>query len=133
MRAQSRFGRRLRELREQRRRDDPRFSLRQFAQALGVSGTYISRMELGEISPPNAERIKQMAQVLEIDPTELLSLADRVDPEVAEVVKARPALVGKLLRTARDVGATDAELQELIQKLEEMRRPSPTRKGPQRG
>jgi len=79
------FGQRIRELREAKKRTDPAFSLRQFAEALNLSATFISKMETGQFDPPSAENIKKMAELLGADPYELLQLAQKPDPELVEM------------------------------------------------
>lgn len=111
------FGQRIRELREARKRTDPAFSLRQFAEALSLSATFISKMETGQFDPPSAENIKKMAELLGADPYELLQLAQKPDPELVEMVKEQPKEMADFLRTAREKGVTAAELTEMTRKL----------------
>jgi transcriptional regulator with XRE-family HTH domain len=111
------FGQRIRELREAKKRTDPAFSLRQFAEALNLSATFISKMETGQFDPPSAENIKKMAELLGADPYELLQLAQKPDPELVEMVKEQPKEMADFLRTAREKGVTAAELTEMTRKL----------------
>ena len=111
------FGRRIRELREERKRTDPRFSLRKFAAAVGISPTFLSKVEKGEFGPPAPERIKKMADLLEVDADELLALADRVDPELSEIIKDEPKAMADFLRTAREINLSPDELRRLTNKL----------------
>jgi transcriptional regulator with XRE-family HTH domain len=104
------FGQRIRELREAKKRTDPMFSLRQFAQALDMSATFISKMETGEFNPPSAENIKRMAELLEADPYELLQLAKKADPELVEMVKEQPKEMADFLRTVHERGITPEQL-----------------------
>jgi len=113
-----RFGRRIRELREAKKRTDPTFSLRQFAQALNMSATFISKVETGEFNPPSAENIKKMAELLEVDPYELLQLAEKADPELVEMVKAQPKEMADFLRTARESGITSEQFAQFTRTLQ---------------
>jgi transcriptional regulator with XRE-family HTH domain len=61
----------LRRIREKRRRDNDRFTLRQFAKAVGVSPTYLSKVEKGNFPPPSEERIISIAKGLGEDPDKL--------------------------------------------------------------
>lgn len=90
MAGNSLFGKRVRELREAKLRDDPKFTLRQFATAVGISPTFLSKVERGEFDPPKADNIIKMAQLLDVDPDELLSLANKVDPELEKIIKEQP-------------------------------------------
>lgn len=98
------FGARVRELRENKAHSDPAFSLRSFARTLGLSPTFISMVERGDMQPPKAENIKKMAELLECDADELLALANKVDPELETIIKENPATVPNLLRMVRGMG-----------------------------
>ncbi len=111
------FGRRIRHLREAKKVVDSTFSLRQFAQKVGISATFLSKVETGEFDPPKAEHIIRMAQLLEVDADELLALADKTDPELEEIIKAEPKAVADLLRTVRDRGLTAADLQKITRRM----------------
>ncbi len=111
------FGARVRRLREAKKTEDPAFSLRRFAQAVGVSATLMSRVENAEGLPPGAEKIKRMAELLGEDPDELLALAGKVDPELPEIIRGRPSAMADLLRTARDQGLTEDEIRGFTDEL----------------
>lgn len=111
------FGARVRGLREAKKAEDPAFSLRRFAQAVGVSATFLSRAENDEGPPPGAEKIKRMAELLGEDPDELLALAGKVDPELPEIIRGRPSAMADLLRTARDQGLTEEEIRGVADEL----------------
>jgi transcriptional regulator with XRE-family HTH domain len=116
------FGKRIRELREAKKRTDPAFSLRRFAQAVGFSATFLSKVETGEFDPPKAENIKRMAELLGADPWELLHLAEKADPEVVQMYKDQPREMADFLRTAREKGITADEWADLTRKLRTMKR-----------
>jgi HTH-type transcriptional regulator, competence development regulator len=111
------FGARVRELREAKKASDPHFSLRRFAHAVGVSATFLSRVENNQGPPPSAEKVKKMAALLGEDPDELLALAGKVDPELPEIIRRRPRAMADLLRTARDQGLTDEEIRKMTEGL----------------
>ncbi|MBT8342776.1 MAG: helix-turn-helix transcriptional regulator [Desulfatitalea sp.] len=108
------FGKRLRELREAKLKNNPKFTLRKFAESVGISPTFLSKVERGEFDPPKAEKIIKMAELLEIDSDELLSLAGKVDPELEKIIKEQPTALPDLLRTVR--GMSEAELRRLTQR-----------------
>jgi len=68
------FGKRIRDLREAKLKTDPKFTLRQFATAVGISPTYLSKVERGEFDPPKAENIIKMATLLDADADETRSI-----------------------------------------------------------
>ena len=59
------FDKKIRELREARLQDDPTFTLRMSATAVGMSPTFLSKLERGEFDPPKAENIIKMGRVAE--------------------------------------------------------------------
>jgi transcriptional regulator with XRE-family HTH domain len=117
------FGRKIRDLREAKRSTDPRFSLRQFAEAVGVSATFLSKMETGEFAPPKAEKIKKMAELLGVDADELLALAGKVDPELGAIIREQPAAMADFLRTAREKGLTEDDIQKLTEEIRKRKKP----------
>lgn len=108
------FGKKVRELREAKRKTDPKFTLRQFAVAVGISPTFLSKVERGEFDPPAADKIMKMAELLEVDPDELLSLAGKFDPELAKIIKERPTALPDLLRTVR--GMSEEDLRKITER-----------------
>lgn len=61
------LGERLRSERER-----TGWSQRQFARMVGVHHSYLARLENGETTNPAAELLQRMAEVLEVDATDLL-------------------------------------------------------------
>jgi len=111
------FGERIRRLREEKKETDPKFSLRQFAEAVGVSPTFMSKMERGEFNPPSAKTIKKMAALLGADADELLALAGKVDPELEDIISEKPAAMADFLRTAHEKGLTEEEIRKLTERI----------------
>lgn len=109
------FGNKIRQLREEKRKTNPAFSLRRFAQAVDVSPAFLSKLELGESLPPGAEKIKKMAGLLGVDPDELLSLAGKVDPSLPIMIRERPPMAD-FLRSANE-HLSDKELEELTERI----------------
>jgi transcriptional regulator with XRE-family HTH domain len=59
----------------------------QLAEAVGVDESYISKIEKGRLSyTPSEETLRLMAQILEVDQLELLSLAQKTPSELQSVV-----------------------------------------------
>lgn len=105
------FGKRIRDLREERRQTDPTFSLRQFASKVGISPTFLSKIENGEFDPPSAENIKKMAALLNCNADDLLALADKVDPELSAIIKKKPQALADFLRVAS--GRSEEEIRKM--------------------
>jgi HTH-type transcriptional regulator, competence development regulator len=106
------FGNLVRALREAKKKTDPAFSLRQFAVAVGISATYLSKVETGEFDPPAPAKVKKMAELLGYDADELLALAGRVDPELNDIIRERPKEMAEFLRSAR--GMTAEQMKKLL-------------------
>tara|TARA_Y100001970_G_C14014806_1_gene740356 strand:- start:548 stop:937 length:390 start_codon:yes stop_codon:yes gene_type:complete len=89
-------------------RDDKRLSMRGLAKAVDVSPMHISNIEKG-FTKGSSELIAKIARVLETDVDSLLHIADRVDPEVVEVIQQNPQAVPSFLRSAKDLSTDDWE------------------------
>jgi molybdopterin-binding protein len=72
------FGKKIRRVRK-----DSGYGLREFARAIGVDYSNLSRIERGERPPPDLDVVIKMAKELEIDKNQLLLLAG-VPEEVIE-------------------------------------------------
>lgn len=97
------FGQFVRERREARRREDPRYSLRQVAERVGIEPSYLSKVEREQVPPPSEETILRLARELEVDPDLLLALAGKVSSDLKAVIRRRPVLFGEVLRELRDL------------------------------
>jgi transcriptional regulator with XRE-family HTH domain len=105
------FGARVRRLREARE-----IGLRPFARMIGISATYLSKIERDELPPPAEARVKEIARLLDQDPDELLALAGKVASDVSDIIRERPREMASFLRTVRGLGP------EEIRRLEEQAR-----------
>jgi len=117
------FGERIRQLREAKKKADPKFSLRQFADRVGISATFLSKVETGQFAPPSAETIKKMAVLLETDADELLALAEKTDPELGNIIREQPKAMADFLRTAREKGLTAEDIQKITEKIRQGKKP----------
>lgn len=118
------FGKRVRDLREAKKRTDPAFSLRRFAQSVGISATFLSKVETGQFDPPSAKTIQRIAELLGADQYELLQLADKADPQLVDMVREQRE-VADFLRTAREHHVTAEELAEWTRALQSTKRKKP--------
>ncbi len=108
------FGQMLRE-----KRLAKGFSLRKFAQLVGVSPTYLSQVEQGNVQPPTAERVKRMAELLGENPDEWIALAGRVPEDLPQIIHSHPREIPELLREAS--GLTAQQLQRLREAARKMK------------
>jgi transcriptional regulator with XRE-family HTH domain len=64
----------------------------ELAKRIGVNYTYISKIEKGRLPyTPSQETLRLLAQALEVNPLELLDLAEKVPDELASVAGSQPA------------------------------------------
>jgi transcriptional regulator with XRE-family HTH domain len=92
-------------------------SIREVSRRAGIDVSYLSRMEKGEVSPPREEIILRLAEVLEADPDKLLEMADKIPPDVREIIRSRYQEIPSFLRTAKDLSAEDwTRLRNYMQK-----------------
>lgn len=104
------LGERIRQLREEKRKTDPKFTGRQFSITLGISPTYLSKIETGDM-PAGAELLKRMAQELDTDVDALLALGNKVDPDLNKIIVEKPVEMASFLRTAS--GMSQKQLEHL--------------------
>lgn len=97
------FGSHLRDRRERLRRGDPRFSVRQVAERIGVEPSFLSKVERDEVAPPSEEKIVALARDLGEDADVLLAMAGKVSSDLQQVIRKRPELVAALLRELKDL------------------------------
>ncbi|MEZ4416133.1 MAG: helix-turn-helix transcriptional regulator [Gemmatimonadota bacterium] len=88
----------VRERREALREQDPRYSLRQVAERVGVEPSFLSKVERDIGSPPSEETLLRLADDLDVDRDVLLALAGKVSSDLLDAIRARPQLFGELLR-----------------------------------
>ncbi|HHW76043.1 MAG TPA: helix-turn-helix transcriptional regulator [Xanthomonadaceae bacterium] len=109
------FGNYVRQLREQRREVNRRYSVRQTAQRIGVEPAYLSKIERGDVSPPSEDTIRRLAADLGEDADLLLALAGKVSVDIREIIMKRPILFAELIRGLSDV--PDDELAVLVRRV----------------
>ena len=90
-----------------RRREEREIGLREMAKLIGVSPTYLSKVERDEFAPPTEEKVRAIAAIIDCNPDELLALAGRVPSDLADIIKRHPVEISALLRTANGLTAKD--------------------------
>lgn len=105
------FGETIRQLREAQK-----LGLREAAEQLAISPTYLSRIERGRENPPRPEVIRRIAALFGGDADLLFRLADSTDPELAEYVNSVPKLP-EFLRTAMAAKLSSDDFQRLINQI----------------
>ena len=115
------LGDKIRALREVKKQSDPRFSQRKFAEMLNLSPTYLNKVESGELVPA-AETIMRIADLLDADRDELLALAEKVDPDLNNIILEKPKAMAAFLRTAS--GMSEEQLTRFRTYMEEEKQAS---------
>jgi len=103
------FGQILRE-----KRMTKGYSLRKFAELIGVSPTYLSQVEQGNVDPPTAERVRNIAEILGENADEWIGLAGRVPDDLSKIIQDKPKQMPELLREV--TGLTSEQVQQLIER-----------------
>lgn len=93
----------LRQRREALRAGDPRFSVRQVAERVGIEPSYLSKVERDQGSPPSEETLVRLATELDVDADLLLALAGKVSKDLQAAIRKRPQLFAELIRELRDL------------------------------
>ena len=107
------FGARVRALREERK-----IGLRKFAAIVGMSPTYLSKVERDEFKPPTEEKVRAIALALSQDPDELLALAGRVSSDLTKIIQVKPREMASFLRTAQ--GLSSAQMMKLAEEAKRL-------------
>lgn len=117
MAASKEFGRKIKELRMEKKHVDPRYTLRGFAEMVGISPALLCKVECGDFSI-GVEKIKTIARLLNADADELLALAKRVDPELEDCIFQQPKAMALFLRTASGLSEDALARLNAIAKIE---------------
>jgi transcriptional regulator with XRE-family HTH domain len=96
------------------------YSLRKFAELVGVSPTYLSQVEQGNVDPPTAERVRRMAELLGESADEWIALAGRVPEDLPGIIQKQPTELPDLLRAVKGLNAE--QLRKLRDDAERMKK-----------
>jgi transcriptional regulator with XRE-family HTH domain len=109
------FGAYLRE-----KRVAKEYSLRRFAEMLGVSPTYLSHVEQDKVdSPITAKLAKRAAELLGENPDEMVAMAGRVPEDLPKIIQSQPEAMPALLRAVK--GLTPEQIRKLQEQAKKMR------------
>lgn len=81
-----------------KRRSREGYTLRGFAKMVGISPTYLSKIERGDYPPPGEKKIVRIAETLVIDSDLLLAMAGKVATDLQDIIRNNPVAIAKLLR-----------------------------------
>jgi transcriptional regulator with XRE-family HTH domain len=103
-----------------REREAKEIGLREMAKKIGVSPTYLSKVERDEFPPPAEDKVRKIAAIIDHDADELLALAGRVASDLTDIIRERPREMADFLRAAKGLTAEDmARLARQAQKAKE--------------
>jgi transcriptional regulator with XRE-family HTH domain len=75
------------------------------AKMIGVSPTYLSKIERDEFPPPVEDKVRAIAKIINCDADELLARAGRVSSDLSDIIKRHPRDMAALLRTTKGLTA----------------------------
>jgi transcriptional regulator with XRE-family HTH domain len=90
-----------------RAREAKDIGLREMAKMIGVSPTYLSKIERDEFKAPTEDKVRAIAKIIGCDEDELLARAGRVSTDLSDIIKRHPVELGALLRTTKGLTAED--------------------------
>jgi len=90
-----------------REREAKELGLREMAKMIGVSPTYLSKVERDEFPPPAEDKVKAIAKIIACDVDDLLARAGRVSTDITDIIKRHPVELAALLRTTKGLKAED--------------------------
>ena len=109
------FGSTVRALRESKQ-----IGLRKFAEHIGISPTYLSKLERDQFPPPAEARVVAIAKALDQHPDELLGLAGRVASDLPPIIQRHTKEMASFLRAAK--GLTATEIADLAKEVAKRKR-----------
>jgi transcriptional regulator with XRE-family HTH domain len=98
-------------------------SLRAAARELGLSPSYINDIEFDR-RVPSESVLLQIADLLGLDPDQLLGAAGRVGADAEAYLKDNPT-AGVLFRRVSGAGLSEKQLRELLDRVDSMKREDP--------
>jgi transcriptional regulator with XRE-family HTH domain len=90
-----------------RERLEKEIGLREMAKIIGVSPTYLSKVERNEFPPPAEDKVRKIAEIIGCDVDELLARAGRVSSDLSDIIKQHPRELAALLRTTKGLSVDE--------------------------
>ena len=90
-----------------REREAKEIGLREMAKMIGVSPTYLSKVERDEFKAPAEDKVRAIAEIIGCDADDLLARAGRVASDLSDIIKQHPRELAALLRTTKGLTAED--------------------------
>src|SRR5215470_15595828 len=93
-----------------REREAKEIGLREMAKKIGVSPTYLSKVERDDFPPAAEDKVRRIAEAIGCDPDELLALAGRVASDLTDIIREHPRQMADFLRAAKGLTAEELAL-----------------------
>ena len=90
-----------------REREAKQIGLRRMAKMIGVSPTYLSKVERDEFAPPAEDKVKAIAEIIGCNKDDLLARANRVASDITGIIKSHAVEISALLRVIDDLPTED--------------------------
>ena len=90
------FGKRLRKIREDKRKKDPKYSLRKVSERIGFQQTYLSKVEREGVAP-SEDLIMALAKDLDLNQDVLLAMAGKVSKGLQAIIVKQPEAFAQLI------------------------------------
>src|ERR1700741_1715240 len=110
------FGDKLRQVRR-----DAGFTQRELAESAGLDFSYIRKVENDRNSPPAADTIVRICNVMKVPPESLLALTGKIPSDVKETISANVA-AQEFLREPHRLALTENEWRELSRTVRRLRK-----------
>lgn len=109
------FGEYLISLRDARKQTDPTLSMRRVASKIGISPTYLSKIERGE-QPASEKTIRKLAEVFGVSADEIFAHAGRIDPNLEKTLAGHeaPAQMAAFLRRVATLPPRELEMAKTL-------------------
>lgn len=91
-----------------RLRDEHGLSRRTFADLLGISPSYLKKIEIGTVEKASDQILSQIAYVFDLDEFELFAMAGRIHPEITRALLARRDILRLVCEKLREPPGDDA-------------------------
>jgi ribosome-binding protein aMBF1 (putative translation factor) len=99
-----------------REREAKEIGLREMAKMIGVSPTYLSKVERDEFKAPAEDKVRAIAKIIGCDADDLLARAGRVASDLSDIIKQHPRELSALLRTTK--GLTSEDMAKLVRQAQ---------------
>lgn len=98
-----------------KKREELGLTLRAFAKELDLSPTFISELERGISRCPSEENIIKMANLLDVEPNKLITLAGKIPnefvPDILTMIGQNPDKARTILKRTIEEGENDKNVQ----------------------